>query len=139
MSHCRVKPKCGNTHKHQYRLALCIFFDLTTSCYFFSSSDPGWLPQALLTHSYIVLAARLCPTLWTVAQQAPLSMEFSRQEYWSGLQFPSLGWLPQALLTHSCLRIFHLHPYSEVLLTLTPELAPSSGFLTETFPVCSLP
>ena len=29
-------------------------------------------------------------TLGTVAQQAPLSMEFSRQEYWSGVPFPSL-------------------------------------------------
>ena len=28
---------------------------------------------------------RLCVTLWTVAHQGPLSMEFSRQEYWSGL------------------------------------------------------
>ena len=31
---------------------------------------------------------------WTVAYQAPLSMEFSRQEYWSGLPFPSPGDLP---------------------------------------------
>ena len=31
---------------------------------------------------------------WTVACQAPLSMKFSRQEYWSGLSFPSLGGLP---------------------------------------------
>ena len=29
--------------------------------------------------------------LWTVAGQAPLSMEFSRQEYWSGLPFPTPG------------------------------------------------
>ena len=39
--------------------------------------------------------AQLCPTLvvnwWTVAYQAPLSMGFSRQEYWSGLPFPSPG------------------------------------------------
>ena len=28
---------------------------------------------------------------WTVAHQAPLYMEFSRQEYWSGLLFPTLG------------------------------------------------
>ena len=37
--------------------------------------------------------AKSCPTLatpWTVARQAPLSMGFSRQEYWSGLPFPSL-------------------------------------------------
>ena len=32
--------------------------------------------------------------LWTVAHQAPLSMEFSRQEYWSGLLFPTPGDLP---------------------------------------------
>ena len=30
-------------------------------------------------------------TLWTLAHQAPLSMRFSRQEYWSGLPFPSPG------------------------------------------------
>ena len=43
------------------------------------------------------LVAKLCPTLaipWTVARQAPLSMGFSRQEYWSGLPFPSPGDLP---------------------------------------------
>ena len=44
-----------------------------------------------------VLVAQLCLTLcdpWTVAHQAPLSMEFSRQVYWSGLPFPSAGDLP---------------------------------------------
>ena len=40
-----------------------------------------------------------CPTLcdstpWTVALQAPLYMGFSRQEYWSGLPFPTPGDLP---------------------------------------------
>ena len=33
-------------------------------------------------------------TPWTIAHQAPLSMEFSVQEYWSGLPFPSPGDLP---------------------------------------------
>ena len=37
---------------------------------------------------------RLFVTPWTVAHLAPLSMEFSRQEYWSGLPFPSPGALP---------------------------------------------
>ena len=40
------------------------------------------------------LVARSCPTLatpWTVACQAPLSMGFSKQVYWSGLPFPSPG------------------------------------------------
>ena len=43
------------------------------------------------------LVVKLCPTLmtlWTVACQAPLSMGFSRQGYWSGLPFPSPGNLP---------------------------------------------
>ena len=34
---------------------------------------------------------QLFATPWTVALQAPLSMGFSRQEYWSGLPFPSPG------------------------------------------------
>ena len=33
-------------------------------------------------------------TLWTVAGQAPLPMEFSKQEYWSGVPFPSSGDIP---------------------------------------------
>ena len=37
---------------------------------------------------------QLFATLWTVAYQAPLSMGFSRQEYWSGLQCPPPGDLP---------------------------------------------
>ena len=37
---------------------------------------------------------RLCATPWTVDCQAPLSMGFSRQEYWSGLPFPSPEDLP---------------------------------------------
>ena len=37
---------------------------------------------------------RLFATPWTVACQAPLPMEFSRPEYWSGLPFPSPGDLP---------------------------------------------
>ena len=37
----------------------------------------------------------LCATLWTAAHQAPLSLGFSRQEYWSGLPFPSrIGDMP---------------------------------------------
>ena len=37
---------------------------------------------------------QLFATPWTEAYQAPQSMEFSRQEYWSGLPFPSPGDLP---------------------------------------------
>ena len=44
-----------------------------------------------------VLVAQSCQNLFDpvgVAHQAPLSTGFSRQEYWSGLPFPSLGYLP---------------------------------------------
>ena len=50
-----------------------------------------------ITQPFSGLVTKLCLTLgtpWTVACQAPLSMGFSRQEYWSGLPFPSPGDLP---------------------------------------------
>ena len=43
------------------------------------------------THVCSVVHVQLFVTPWTVALQAPLSMGFSRQEYWSGLSFPSPG------------------------------------------------
>ena len=54
-----------------------------TACGIFSAAVAAAL--SLLSH------VRLFATSWTVAQQAPLSMGFPRQEYWSGLPFPSLG------------------------------------------------
>ena len=45
------------------------------------------------------MPAQLYPTFlqpwWTAAHQAPLSMRFHRQEYWSGLPFPTPGGLPE--------------------------------------------
>ena len=46
-----------------------------------------------------------CPTLetlWTIACQAPLSMKFSRQEYWSGLPCPPPGDLSNAVTEPMC-------------------------------------
>ena len=57
---------------------------------------------------------QLFATLWTVAHQAPLSMEFSRQECWSGLPWPYPGDLP--------------HPGVEPASLMSPALA--VGFLT---------
>ena len=42
--------------------------------------------RSIMSHSFA--------TLWTIACQSPLSMGFSRQEYWSGLPFPPPGDLP---------------------------------------------
>ena len=49
------------------------------------------------------LVAQSCLILcdpWTVVHRAPLSMGFSRQEYWSGLSFPSPGDLPDPGIEH---------------------------------------
>ena len=59
-------------------------------------------------------------TLWTIACQAPLSMEFSREEYWSELPSPSPGELPDPGsnlgLLHCRQIIYHLS-YQGILLT----------------------
>ena len=57
---------------------------------------------------------RVCETPWTVANQVPLSKGFSRQEYWSGLPFPSPGYLPD--------------PGIKLRSLMSPELA--DGFFT---------
>ena len=53
--------------------------------------------MSVYVNSVCVLSRSVMPDsamLWTVAHQAPLSMGFPRQEYWSGLPFPSPGNLP---------------------------------------------
>ena len=50
--------------------------------------------RVLRRHAQSLGHVRLFATPWTVAHQAPLSMGFPRQEYWSGLPFPSPGDLP---------------------------------------------
>ena len=50
-----------------------------------------------INYACCCLVTKSCPTLcnpWTVAHQAPLSMGSPRQQYWSGLPFPSLRDLP---------------------------------------------
>ena len=48
----------------------------------------------MCVHAKCVSCARLFATLWTVACQSPLSMGFSRQEYWNRLPSPPPGHLP---------------------------------------------
>ena len=67
---------------------------------------------------YVLVAKLYCAlvTPWTVARQTPLSMGFPRQEYWSGLPFPSPGDLPdpgfQPALTG---RFFTMEPWGRPL------------------------
>ena len=57
-------------------------------CLLFPSGPRNALSAHSLSH------ARLFVTSWTVAHQTPLSMEFSRQEYWSGVPRPPPGDFP---------------------------------------------
>ena len=59
--------------------------------------DPGTEPrwyEVKWSEVKLLSCVRLFVTPWTVAYKAPLSMGLSRQEYWSGLPFPSPGDLP---------------------------------------------
>ena len=52
------------------------------------------LCSCVCVHTQSLSCVRLFVTSWTVARQASLTMEFPRQEYWSGLPFPVPGNLP---------------------------------------------
>ena len=67
---------------------------------------------------------RLFATLWTVAQQVPLSTGFSRQEYWSRLPCPPPGDLPD--------------PGTEPKSLMSPTLAGGLFTTSTTWEVCGL-
>ena len=76
---------------HCYSLS----FNLWTCCFRFTSYRAyRWISGFCVCVLICFSSVRLFPTLWTVACKAPLSMEFSRQEYWSGLSCPSPRHLP---------------------------------------------
>ena len=50
--------------------------------------------RTVCVYAQLLSYIQLFVTPWTVALQAPLSMAFSRQEYWSALTFPTPGDLP---------------------------------------------
>ena len=65
------------------------------SFFFFFSVLPVYCYQPVTLHPHAHMLSHVTP--WTAARQAPLSMDFSRQEYWNGLPFPSpLGLLFEA-------------------------------------------
>ena len=78
---------------------------------YLSFSNPSFSLCVLVTQ-YVWLFV----TLWTVALQAALSLGFPRQEYWSGLPFPSPGDLPDLL---HCRQILYCLNHREALLLLT--------------------
>ena len=85
-------------------------------------------------------------TPWTVAHQVPLSMGFPRQEYWSGLPFPSPGDLPnpgieprsRALQVDSLPREVRGKSYSNIKKNQISNIPNSSDGLGPSFPMSEL-
>ena len=65
-------------------------YEVLSSFFFLVLSVYCYQPITLHPHTYMLSHV----TPWTAARQAPLSMDFSRQEYWSGLPFLPPGHLP---------------------------------------------
>ena len=83
----------------QPRYWTLVFCSSCMASSFFTTEPPG---KPIISYMVVVvggnLVAKSCLTLvtpWTVACQDPLSMGFSRQEYWSGFPLPSPGNLPE--------------------------------------------
>ena len=77
-----------------------------------SASIPG-LKKKNPCSFLLLLCAQSCLSLCRVAHQTPLSMGFSRQQYWSGLPFPTPGDLPDPEIKPMslCLHIGRWVPY----------------------------
>ena len=132
---------------------LCTLVSEAADC---TSTETSWARRHIFIVPCLVVAViqslshvQLFVTPWTVARQAPLSMEFSRQEYWSMLTFPSpvdlpnpgierlsLAWQADSLpLTHlgsstilgGVFRNHNFHGYSSAVSTPFKSIHPSRG------------
>ena len=112
-----------------------------TDFFFHEGLDAKYGNACMLScFSYVQLFA----TLWTIARQAPLSLGFSTQEYWTGLPCPPPGDLPNPGIEPMSLKygntyllsmgmLLLLSRFSRVRLCATPQMAahqapPSMGF-----------
>ena len=94
-----IQTKVLLNHTYHYNLQITLFYCMLSNFRFFihGLNVLNWFQDPIMKHvlkfENCVLVAQSCPTLLQlhdhIACQAPLSMEFSRQEYWSGLPFPS--------------------------------------------------
>ena len=80
--------------------------------------------KILWEHAQSLSRVSLFATSWTIARQAPLSLEFLRQEYWSGLHFLFQGIFPTQRSDSSLL---HLLPWQFASLLLSHLGSPSCG------------
>ena len=110
------------------------------SFHFFLPFISSFKDRDMLSHSVMSDSA----TLWTVVRQAPLSMGFYRQKYWSRLPYPPLedlpdpGIKPASLTSPRSLTLYHLFQFnsvqsvSHVRLFATPRTAACQAYLSIT-------
>ena len=94
-------PGEGNGHPFQYSFFFFFFKVLPLYCY-----------QPISLHPHAHMLSHVTP--WTAACQAPLSMDFSRQEYWSGLPFPS----PQTHISEKHSQCFNMNLFAPLKLAV---------------------
>ena len=75
-------------------------------------------------HAQLLQSCPVCATPWTVGHQAPLSMEFSRQEDWSALPSPPPGHLPDPGIKPASLSAALASGFFTTSTTYTPALNP---------------
>ena len=71
------------------------------------SPSENWEETNERAHAQSLGRVRLFASPWIIAHQAPLSMASSRQEYWSGMTFPTPGDLPDPGIRPGLLRLLH--------------------------------
>ena len=87
------KQQLINIH-YYYFLKMCHFYQMTNSEVLLVKAKKLLFKMCVCAHMCALTHVQLFVTPWTVANQAPLSMGFPRQEYWSGSPFPTSRDLP---------------------------------------------
>ena len=91
--------QCSAVTKREY-MWICVYTQLTHF-----AIQQKWTQCASVLSCFS--RVQLFATLWTIVRQAPLSMGFSRQEYWSGLPCPPPGDLPNPGIESLSLSLLH--------------------------------
>ena len=91
-------------YEMSFHVFCLLFFGIVAFLYWFLNFLCG-LNNSVCTCAHSVMSDSATP--WIIVHLAPMSMEYSRQEYWSGLPFPAPGDLPQPGIEPHLLHLLH--------------------------------
>ena len=119
----------------------CVIVSSSVSAPFSDKMANSTICCCFLLFSRSVVSDSLA-TPWTVACQAPMSIEFSRQEYWNGLPFPPPGDLPNSGIepTSPAMagRFCTTEPLGKYVIPQLAVIKPSLKYLTEVISLLTL-